>query len=158
VPPRLQTDPGAAGQTLLSGQSFLFHDGSIMGPESSLHIFWYAKMRMLEAARGPSCTIMVYTGATMAMAKRAQIKSARAKYVRRSVTLPPKIARQVETLARQRALSDNRVLVELIEQGIEAQRQKEKAFFQLAERFRAASDPEQVKQLGDQLGRFVFGE
>ena len=94
----------------------------------------------------------------MAMAKRAQIKSARAKYVRRSVTLPPKIARQVETLARQRALSDNRVLVELIEQGIEVQQQKEKAFFQLAERFRAASDPEQVKRLGDQLGRFVFGE
>jgi hypothetical protein len=116
------------------------------------------KMRTPEAARGVSCTIMVYTGATMAMAKRAQIKSARAKQVRRSVTLPPKIARQVETLARQRALSDNRVLVELIEQGIEAQRQKEKAFFQLAERFRAASDPEQVKQLGDQLGRFVFGE
>jgi hypothetical protein len=53
---------------------------------------------------------------------------------------------------------DNRVLVELIEQGIEAHQQKEKAFFQLAERFRAASDPEQVKQLGDQLGRFVFGD
>jgi hypothetical protein len=35
---------------------------------------------------------------------------------------------------------------------------KEKAFFQLAERFRAANDPEQVKQLGDQLGRFAFGE
>jgi hypothetical protein len=28
----------------------------------------------------------------------------------------------------------------------------------LAERFRAALDPERVKQLGDQLGRFVFGE
>ena len=42
--------------------------------------------------------------------------------------------------------------------GIEAQQQKEKAFFQLAERFGTASDPEQVKQLGDQLGRFVFGE
>jgi hypothetical protein len=101
---------------------------------------------------------MVYTGATMAMPKRAQATSARAKHVRRSVTLPPKIARQVETLAKQRDLSDNRVLVELIKQGIEAQKQKEKAFFQLAERFRAASDPEQVKQLGDQLGRFVFGE
>ena len=94
----------------------------------------------------------------MAMAKRSRAKSTRAKHVRRSVTLPAKIARQVESLARQRALSDNRVLVELIEQGIEAQRQKEKAFFQLAERFRAANDPEQVKQLGDQLGRFVFGE
>ena len=82
----------------------------------------------------------------------------RSKHVRRSVTLPPKIARQVEALARERDLSDNRVLIELIEQGIEARQQKEKAFFQLAERFRAADDPEQVKQLGDQLGRFVFGE
>jgi predicted DNA-binding ribbon-helix-helix protein len=122
---------------------------------------WPGLLRLLRSL-GPfhraSCTIVVYIGATMAMTKRAHAKSARAKHVRRSVTLPPKIARQVETLARQRSLSDNRVLVELIEQGIEAQQQKEKAFFQLAERFRAASDPEQVKQLGDQLGRFVFGE
>ena len=94
----------------------------------------------------------------MATAKRVPPKSAGTKHVRRSVSLPAKIARQVETLARQRALSDNRVLVELIEQGIEAQHQKEKAFFQLAERFRAASDPDEVKQLGDQLGRFVFGD
>jgi predicted transcriptional regulator len=94
----------------------------------------------------------------MATNKRSHATSTRAKQVRRSVTLPPKVARQVEALARQRDLSDNRVLVELIEQGIEAQQQKEKAFFQLAERFRAASDPEQVKQLGDQLGRFVFSE
>ncbi|HZR55294.1 MAG TPA: hypothetical protein VFA74_00355 [Terriglobales bacterium] len=86
------------------------------------------------------------------------IRQARAKHVRRSVTLPPRIAKEVEILAKQRALSDNRVLIELIEQGIEAQKQKEKAFFQLAERFRSASDPEQVKHLGDELGRFVFGE
>ena len=51
----------------------------------------------------------------------------------------------VESMAKRRKLSDNRVLVELIEQGIEASRQKERAFFQLADRFRAASDPEQVK-------------
>jgi predicted DNA-binding ribbon-helix-helix protein len=94
----------------------------------------------------------------MPLAKRSRTKSARTKHVRRSVTLPPKIAKQVETLARERDLSDNRVLVELIEQGIEARQQKEKAFFQLAERFRTADDPEQVRQLGNQLGRFVFGE
>jgi len=94
----------------------------------------------------------------MPVAKRSRAKAGGTKHVRRSVTLPAKIARQVATLAKQRALSDNRVLVELIEQGIEAQQQKEKAFYQLAERFRAASDPEQVKQLGNQLGRFVFGE
>lgn len=101
---------------------------------------------------------MVYTGALMAQANKSRAQSTRLKQVRRSVTLPPKIARQVEALAKERDLSDNRVLVELIEQGIEARQQKEKAFFQLAERFRAADDPEQVKQLGDQLGRFVFGE
>jgi hypothetical protein len=65
---------------------------------------------------------------------------------------------RLETLKKQRDLSDNRVLVELIEQGIEAQKQKEKNFYQLAERFRAASDPEQVKHLGNELGRLVFGE
>jgi hypothetical protein len=82
----------------------------------------------------------------------------KAKHIRRSVTLPPRVAKKVDALARQRDLSDNRVLVELIEQGIEAQQQKEKAFFHLADRFRAANDPDQVKQLGDELGRFVFGE
>jgi hypothetical protein len=101
---------------------------------------------------------MVYTGVTMALANKSRAKSTQLKHVRRSVTLPPKIAKQVEALAKERDLSDNRVLIELIEQGIEARQQKEKAFFQLAERFRAADDPEQVKQLGDQLGRFVFGE
>jgi hypothetical protein len=80
------------------------------------------------------------------------------KTVRRSVTLPSEVDRQVGAIAKQRRLSDNRVLVELIEYGIEARRQKERDFFQLAERFRSASDPEEVKRLGDQLGRFVFGE
>lgn len=106
---------------------------------------------------------MVYNGASMATAKKAHAKHVRNQHVRsqqvrRSVTLPRGVAKEVEAMAKQRHLSDNRVLVELIEQGIEAQQQKEKAFFQLAERFRAARDPEQVKQLGDEMGRFVFGE
>lgn len=80
------------------------------------------------------------------------------KPVRRSVTLPRPLAKQVESIASRRRLSDNRVLVELIELGIEASKQKEKAFFDLAERFRASKDPAESKQLGDELGRFVFGE
>ena len=80
------------------------------------------------------------------------------KNVRRSVSLPTPIAKQVERMAKSQRLSDNRVLVELIELGIEARRQKEKAFFELSERFRAASDPQQAKRLGDELGRLVFGE
>jgi hypothetical protein len=80
------------------------------------------------------------------------------KQVRRSVTLPGPVAKQVESIANRRRLSDNRVLVELIELGIEASKQKEKAFFELAERFRASRDPAESKRLGDELGRFVFGE
>jgi len=35
---------------------------------------------------------------------------------------------------------------------------EEQAFLELAERFRAAADPEEVKQLGDEMGRAIFGE
>lgn len=80
------------------------------------------------------------------------------KQVRRSITLPAQVAQQVDRMAKRRRLSDNRVLLELIEDGFEARRQKEKTFFQLAEKFRSAKDPEQVKRLGNELGRFVFGE
>jgi metal-responsive CopG/Arc/MetJ family transcriptional regulator len=80
------------------------------------------------------------------------------KQVRRSVTLPSRLAEQVERIARKKRLSDNRVLVELLEQGLEAQKEKEKAFFSLAQRFRAASDPNEVKELGDAMGKFIFGE
>jgi len=80
------------------------------------------------------------------------------KQVRRSVTLPAQVAKQIDGIAKRRRLSDNRVLVELIEEGIEAHKQKEQAFFRLAERFRAADDSAEVKRLGDELGRFVFGE
>jgi len=94
---------------------------------------------------------MVYIG-VMSMSKQVR------RQVRRSVTLPRAIAEQVDAIAKRRRLSDNRVLVDLIEQGIEARKVKESAFFELAERFRAANDPEQVKSLGEELGRFVFGE
>ena len=61
-------------------------------------------------------------------------------------------------MAKKRRLSANRVLVELVEEGIEARKRKEKTFFDLAERFRAATNPDEATRLGDQLGRMVFGE
>ena len=79
------------------------------------------------------------------------------KTVRQSVTLPARLAAQVRTIAKTRRLSANRVLVELIENGIAAEKSREKHFFELAEQFRRASDPEEVKRLGDQLGGMIFG-
>ena len=80
------------------------------------------------------------------------------KPVRQSVSLPAKTAAQVRSLAKTRRLSSNRMLVELIENGIEAEKRKQQEFFELADRFRNASDPEEVKRLGDKLGRMVFGD
>jgi hypothetical protein len=80
------------------------------------------------------------------------------KIVRQSVSLPADTARQVRSLAKKRRLSANRVIVELVEAGIEAQRRKQREFFELAERFRAATDPKDVVRLGDDLGRMVFGD
>ncbi len=80
------------------------------------------------------------------------------KTVRQSVSLPSNIAVQVRTLAKARKLSANKVLIELIESGMEAEKRKQQQFFELAERFRNATDPEEVKRLGDEMGRMVFGD
>jgi hypothetical protein len=80
------------------------------------------------------------------------------KTVRQSVSLPANIAAQVRSLAKTRRLSANRMLVELIENGMEAEKRRQQEFFDLAERFRSATDPEEVKRLGDRMGRMVFGD
>ena len=79
------------------------------------------------------------------------------KTVRQSVSLPEKTAAQVRTMAKTRRVSSNRILVELIENGIEAEKRRQEEFFDLAERFRNAADPEEAKRLGDKLGQMVFG-
>ena len=79
------------------------------------------------------------------------------KAVRQSITLPGRLAAQVRSLAKSRKLSANRMLVELIEDGIEAEKRREQEFFALAERFRNEVDPQEAKRLGEQLGRMVFG-
>ena len=84
--------------------------------------------------------------------------AAKEKAVRQSVTLPANVATQIRSMAKRRRLSANRILVELVEEGIEAQKQKEKAFFELAKQFRAASDPKDVKRLGEELGQMIFGK
>lgn len=49
------------------------------------------------------------------------------------------------------------MLSELVESGIDAEKRKQQEFFDLAERFRNETDPQEAKRLGDQLGRLAFG-
>jgi len=77
--------------------------------------------------------------------------------VRQSVSLPAKVAKRVRSMAKSRRLSANRMLVELVEDGIAAQERRRQEFFGLAEKFRKATDPRETERLGDELGRLVFG-
>ena len=77
--------------------------------------------------------------------------------VRQSISLPANVAAQVRSLAKARRLSANRILLELIENGMEAEKRKQQEFFELAEGFRMATDPDDVKRLGERMGRMVFG-
>jgi hypothetical protein len=79
------------------------------------------------------------------------------KVVRQSVSLPPRLAKQVGSMAKRRKLSRNRMLVELIENGIVAEKRRQQQFLALAERFRNEQDPQAANRLGDELGRMVFG-
>ncbi|MBI3683175.1 MAG: hypothetical protein HY235_22615 [Acidobacteria bacterium] len=65
---------------------------------------------------------------------------------------PVDVTAQVRSLAKARRLSANRMLLE----GSRL-RSRQQEFFDLAERFRSATDPEEVKRLGDQMDRMVFG-
>ena len=62
--------------------------------------------------------------------------------VRQSISLPVNLAAQVRRMAKTRKLSANRMLTELIENGIEIEKRKQQDFFELAERFRKENDPE----------------
>lgn len=73
------------------------------------------------------------------------------------MSLPANVAAQVRSLAKTRKLSANQMLVELIENGMAAEKRKRAEFFHLAERFRSATDPKEVKRLGDEMGRMIFG-
>jgi hypothetical protein len=101
----------------------------------------------VEWASEHSYTILVHNG-VMRMAE---------KTVRQSVSLPTRLAKQVGSMAKSRKLSKNRMLLELIENGIDAEKRKQQQFFALAERFRNEQDPEAANRLGDELGRMVFG-
>lgn len=80
------------------------------------------------------------------------------KLIRQSVSLPASVARQVKSLAKTSNTSANRVIVDLIESGIEAREQERKRFFDLADRLARSSDAKEHERLKDELTRMTFGE
>jgi hypothetical protein len=80
------------------------------------------------------------------------------KPVRRSVSLPPPVARRVKALVKAKKSSENRVLVELIETGLEARERERARFFELADRLARTTDSAEAEGLKEELARLTFGE
>jgi hypothetical protein len=80
------------------------------------------------------------------------------KLVRQSVSLPARVARRVKSLAKSSNTSANRVIVDLIESGIEARERERQRFFELADRLAHSRDAEEQKRLKEELARMTFGE
>jgi hypothetical protein len=83
---------------------------------------------------------------------------AKAEAIRQSVTLPGPVARRVRALAKRKRTSANRVIVELIESGLEAEDQEKRQFFELAERLATSRDPDEQRRIKEELARITFGD
>ena len=77
--------------------------------------------------------------------------------VRQSVSIPTGIAKRVRALAKTRKTSANRVLVDLIEAGLESKEAEKEHFFSLVKRLTESSDSAERKRLKDELARITFG-
>ena len=80
------------------------------------------------------------------------------KPVRQSVSLPARVARRVRALASTRHVSASRVLVDLIESGLEAKDRERKHFLELADRLGRVRDPEEQARIKEELARMTFGD
>ena len=50
------------------------------------------------------------------------------------------------------------ILVAVIENSVESEKREEQEFSELAGRFRSATDPEEIRLLGNRMGRMIFGD
>ena len=66
------------------------------------------------------------------------------KTVRKSVTLPPPVAKRVTAMAKSQKVSSNRILVELVETGLRSKDEEKRRFMELAERLSTSKDPQRT--------------
>jgi ribosomal protein L1 len=81
----------------------------------------------------------------------------RQKSVRQSVSLPNRIAKHVQVIAKTRKTSANRVLVDLIEAGLQSKEAEKEQFFALANLLSESTDPAERQRIKKELARMTFG-
>ena len=79
------------------------------------------------------------------------------RHSRQSISLPVDVARRVRSLAKARRTSANRVLVDLVEAGLEARASEKRRFLELADRLAESRDTIEQSKLKEELARMTFG-
>ncbi len=80
------------------------------------------------------------------------------KSIRKSVSVPPTVAKRVRSLARAQRTSESRVLVELIETGLAAKDDERQHFQDLVDQLARAKTKAEQKRLKEELARLTFGD
>jgi len=80
-----------------------------------------------------------------------------AEAIRRSISLPPKMAERIDVIAAARHVSANRAIVDLLSDAITAHEQRRTVFLELADRFQKSTDPAETERLREELARITFG-
>jgi hypothetical protein len=78
--------------------------------------------------------------------------------IRQSISLPLPIAKHVRTTAKSRKISANRVLVDLIEAGLQSKKAEKQRFFALANRLAESGDSTERQRIKEELARMTFGD
>jgi metal-responsive CopG/Arc/MetJ family transcriptional regulator len=78
--------------------------------------------------------------------------------VRQSVSLPARIAKRVKALADTKGTSASRVLVDLIETGLQTKEARHKRFFELTDRLSETTDPVERKRIQEELACMACSE
>jgi predicted DNA-binding protein len=77
---------------------------------------------------------------------------------RQSVSLPVQVAQRVHRLAKTQRKSTNRVIVELIESGLDAREAEKQHFLALADRLASTEDERERERIKKELAKLTFGE
>jgi hypothetical protein len=72
--------------------------------------------------------------------------------------MPTSIARRVRALAKSRKTSANRVLVDLIEVGLQSKEAEKDRFLALVNRLTQSRDSAERQRLKEELARMTFGD
>ena len=80
-----------------------------------------------------------------------------AETTRRSVSIPALLANKIDAIAEIRHVTANRVIVDLIEDGIATYDKRRAAFLELTDRFQKSTEPEETERLREELVRMTFG-